>query len=237
MFKVLLITAVVATVYARPQEGHDHSQGHAYSSQSIVLHQAHETKHEPHHEHHHQEHEDYHKHEEYKKNEHHLHHEHHVDYYILLITAVVATVYARPQEGHGHGHGHAYSSQNIVLHQAHETKHEPHHEHHLQKHEEHHNYEEHNDNEHHGHHEHHVDYYAHPKYEFAYEVKDPHTHDFKHQHEHRDGDVVVGEYALHQPDGTIRIVKYHADKKTGFNADVKYEGHAEHIVPEHHHHH
>ncbi|CAB3243208.1 unnamed protein product [Arctia plantaginis] len=149
---------------------------------------------------------------------------------ILLITAVVATVYARPQEGHGHSHGHAYSSQNIVLHQAHETKHEPHHEHHLQKHEEHHNYEEHKDNEHHGHHEHHVDYYAHPKYEFAYEVKDPHTHDFKHQHEHRDGDVVVGEYALHQPDGTIRIVKYHADKKTGFNADVKYEGHAKHIV-------
>ncbi|CAB3243164.1 unnamed protein product [Arctia plantaginis] len=83
MFKVLLITAVVATVYARPQEGHDHSQGHAYSSQSIVLHQAHETKHEPHHEHHHQEHEDYHKHEEYKKNEHHLHHEHHVDYYYI----------------------------------------------------------------------------------------------------------------------------------------------------------
>ncbi|CAB3243140.1 unnamed protein product [Arctia plantaginis] len=91
---------------------------------------------------------------------------------------------------------------------------------------------------HEGHHEEqHVDYYAHPKYEFAYEIKDPHTHDFKHQHEHRDGDVVKGEYSLHQPDGTVRIVKYHADKKSGFHADVKYEGHAKHIVPEHHHHH
>ncbi|XP_075971029.1 uncharacterized protein LOC142973277 [Anticarsia gemmatalis] len=90
---------------------------------------------------------------------------------------------------------------------------------------------------HHKHEEHkHVDYYAHPKYEYAYEIKDPHTHDMKHQHEHRDGDVVKGEYALHQPDGTVRIVKYHADKKTGFHADVKYEGHAKHIVPEHHHH-
>lgn len=56
---------------------------------------------------------------------------------------------------------------------------------------------------------------AHPKYEYEYEIKDPHTHDFKQQHEHRDGDAVKGEYSLHQPDGTVRIVKYYADKKTG----------------------
>lgn len=77
---------------------------------------------------------------------------------------------------------------------------------------------------------------GHPKYEFAYEVKDPHTHDHKYQHEHRDGDVVKGEYGLDQPDGTSRTVKYHADKKSGFNAEVHYKGHAIHIVPEHHHH-
>ncbi|CAH0700088.1 unnamed protein product [Spodoptera exigua] len=83
----------------------------------------------------------------------------------------------------------------------------------------------------------HVEYYSHPKYEFAYEVKDPHTGDHKSQHEARDGDVVKGVYSLHEPDGTVRIVEYHADKKTGFNANVKFIGHAKHIVPEHHSHH
>ncbi|TKX27827.1 cuticular protein RR-2 [Spodoptera litura] len=57
--------------------------------------------------------------------------------------------------------------------------------------------------------------HSHPKYEFAYEVKDPHTGDKKYQHEARDGDVVKGVYSLHEPDGTVRIVEYHADKKTG----------------------
>ncbi|CAH0700075.1 unnamed protein product [Spodoptera exigua] len=81
----------------------------------------------------------------------------------------------------------------------------------------------------------HVEYYSHPKYEFAYKVEDPHTGDKKYQHEARDGDVVKGVYSLHEPDGTVRIVEYHADKKTGFNANVRREGHAKHIVPEHHH--
>ncbi|CAH0700083.1 unnamed protein product [Spodoptera exigua] len=83
----------------------------------------------------------------------------------------------------------------------------------------------------------HVEYYSHPKYEFAYKVEDPHTGDKKYQHEARDGDIVKGVYSLHEPDGTVRIVEYHADKKTGFHANVKHEGHAKHIVPEHHHHH
>ncbi|TKX27844.1 cuticular protein RR-2 [Spodoptera litura] len=61
----------------------------------------------------------------------------------------------------------------------------------------------------------HVEYYSHPKYEFAYKVEDPHTGDKKYQHESRDGDVVKGVYSLHEPDGTVRIVEYHADKKTG----------------------
>ncbi|XP_075970984.1 cuticle protein 19-like [Anticarsia gemmatalis] len=128
---------------------------------------------------------------------------------VFLVLAIFAAVSARPQ-GHGHDdhHGHEHAYSSQSIKQ--------HHDGHLTK---------------------HVEYYGHPKYEFAYEVKDPHTHDMKHQHEHRDGDVVKGEYALHQPDGTVRIVKYHADKKTGFHADVKYEGHSKHIVPEHHHHH
>ncbi|KAJ8731872.1 hypothetical protein PYW08_014602 [Mythimna loreyi] len=182
MYKIFLIAAVVALAAARPQDGHDyhHGHGHAISSQSIVLHQTHETKHEPaHHEDHHEEHHEE-KHEEQHKKHEEQHHEEH--------------------------HGHASSSQSIKQHHGHAT-------------------------------EKHVEYYSHPKYEFAYKVEDPHTHDFKSQHEARDGHVVKGVYSLHQPDGTIRVVEYHADKKTGFNANVKYIGHAEHIVPEHHHHH
>ncbi|KAF5307763.1 hypothetical protein FQR65_LT06634 [Abscondita terminalis] len=75
---------------------------------------------------------------------------------------------------------------------------------------------------------HHVDYYAHPKYKFKYGVSDDHTHDHHSQHESRDGDVVHGEYSLHEPDGTIRIVKYTADHKNGFNAEVIKKGHAKH---------
>lgn len=37
----------------------------------------------------------------------------------------------------------------------------------------------------HGHH--HVDYVAHPKYEFSYGVEDHHTGDYHGQKEHRDG--------------------------------------------------
>lgn len=69
---------------------------------------------------------------------------------------------------------------------------------------------------------------AHPKYEFKYGVSDHHTGDNKEQHEVRDGDVVKGEYSLHEPDGTIRIVKYTADKHNGFNAQVIRKGHAVH---------
>ncbi|VVC93495.1 unnamed protein product, partial [Leptidea sinapis] len=39
-------------------------------------------------------------------------------------------------------------------------------------------------------------YAAHPKYDFAYSVSDPHTGDHKSQHESRDGDVVHGSYSL-----------------------------------------
>ncbi|XP_061710162.1 cuticle protein 19-like [Cydia pomonella] len=121
----------------------------------------------------------------------------------------MALVAARPQESHGHGHDshhHAVSSQHIQRHDVPGKAPEGHH-----------------------------DYYAHPKYEFEYKVEDPHTGDKKSQHESRDGDVVKGYYSLHEADGTVRIVHYTADKKTGFNAVVTHEGHAKHIVPSHHH--
>nr|XP_034824776.1 uncharacterized protein DDB_G0290685-like [Maniola hyperantus] len=68
---------------------------------------------------------------------------------------------------------------------------------------------------------------AYPSYEFAYEVSDPHTHDFKGQHEQRKGDDVKGHYWLIQPDGLKRTVKYHADKHSGFKANVEYIKHWE----------
>ncbi|KAJ8731881.1 hypothetical protein PYW08_014611 [Mythimna loreyi] len=84
-------------------------------------------------------------------------------------------------------------------------------------------------------HEKHVDYYAHPKYEYGYKVEDYHTGDKKSHHEHRDGDNVKGYYELYEPDGhSVRHVKYHADKHSGFHADVKHSTY--HIVPKKHHH-
>ena len=70
----------------------------------------------------------------------------------------------------------------------------------------------------------------HPKYEFKYGVKDPHTHDIKEQAEKRDGDKVEGYYKLVEPDGTTRTVHYTADKHNGFNAHVEKSGHATHSV-------
>ncbi|XP_061728566.1 histidine-rich glycoprotein-like [Cydia pomonella] len=161
-------------------------------------------------------------HADVKHSTHHIVPHHHV--FLTVITLAMAA--ARPQEGHHHGHGHAYSSQSIVLHKSHGHDHEhKHHDHAApqqsgsEKKQE----------------EHHHDYYAHPKYEFEYKVEDPHTGDKKSQHESRDGDVVKGYYSLHDADGTIRIVHYSADKHSGFNAEVKREGHAKHVIPTHHH--
>ncbi|KAK6623145.1 hypothetical protein RUM43_008997 [Polyplax serrata] len=39
-----------------------------------------------------------------------------------------------------------------------------------------------------------------------------------------DGDIIRGEYRVQLPDGRIQIVKYTADWKNGFNADVSYQG-------------
>ncbi|CAG9771837.1 unnamed protein product [Ceutorhynchus assimilis] len=89
-----------------------------------------------------------------------------------------------------------------------------------------------------GHHGHHIiEFYTFPHYEYKYSVHDPHHHDIHEQHEKRYGDKVTGEYSLHEPDGTIRVVKYEADHKNGFNAHVERKGHAVHPHIEHHHHH
>lgn len=58
-------------------------------------------------------------------------------------------------------------------------------------------------------------------YSFHYDVNDPHTGDVKSHHETRNGDVVSGFYTLVEPDGTVRTVKYKADKHSGFNAVVE----------------
>ncbi|XP_013187986.2 cuticle protein 19-like [Amyelois transitella] len=65
-----------------------------------------------------------------------------------------------------------------------------------------------------------VDYVAKPDYQYAYGVEDPHTGNLQAHKEHRDGDVVHGEYSLVEPDGSIRLVRYTADPKNGFQATV-----------------
>ncbi|XP_038210885.1 cuticle protein 8-like [Zerene cesonia] len=79
------------------------------------------------------------------------------------------------------------------------------------------------------------DEYAHPKYDFAYSVADPHTGDHKSQHESRDGDAVHGSYSLVQPDGSVRQVDYTADDHSGFNAVVHTSGPSLHPQPAYHH--
>ncbi|XP_030388255.1 pro-resilin [Scaptodrosophila lebanonensis] len=64
-------------------------------------------------------------------------------------------------------------------------------------------------------------------YDFEYEVKDPETaNDYAHKAS-SDGDVVTGEYRVQLPDGRTQIVRYTADWKTGYHADVSYEGEAQ----------
>ena len=64
------------------------------------------------------------------------------------------------------------------------------------------------------------DYHAHPSYKFEYGVKDEKTGDEKSHWEHRDGDVVKGQYTLNDADGTKRVVSYTSDDKNGFKAEV-----------------
>ncbi|CAH1982765.1 unnamed protein product [Acanthoscelides obtectus] len=74
-----------------------------------------------------------------------------------------------------------------------------------------------------------------PHYEYKYGVADHHTGDHHQQSESRVKDHVKGEYSLHEPDGTIRVVKYEADGHNGFNAVVHRVGHAHHPTVVSHH--
>ncbi|XP_050084680.1 larval cuticle protein A2B-like [Anopheles aquasalis] len=68
-----------------------------------------------------------------------------------------------------------------------------------------------------------VEHHAPANYEFSYSVHDGHTGDIKSQHETRHGDEVHGQYSLLDSDGHQRIVDYHADHHSGFNAVVRRE--------------
>lgn len=68
-----------------------------------------------------------------------------------------------------------------------------------------------------------VEHHAPANYEFSYSVHDAHTGDIKSQHETRHGDEVHGQYSLLDSDGHHRIVDYHADHHSGFNAVVRRE--------------
>ncbi|CAG9859162.1 unnamed protein product [Phyllotreta striolata] len=67
-------------------------------------------------------------------------------------------------------------------------------------------------------HHHHHDKNAHYKFEYA--VNDKKTKDIKHQKEELRGDKIEGEYSLVEDDGNVRTVKYTADWKNGFRAQV-----------------
>ncbi|KDR13910.1 Cuticle protein 19.8 [Zootermopsis nevadensis] len=64
-----------------------------------------------------------------------------------------------------------------------------------------------------------VDYSAYPSYKYGYRVADVRTGDTHSQQEARDGDTVVGQYSVQEPDGNVRTVKYVADNN-GFQAQV-----------------
>lgn len=66
-------------------------------------------------------------------------------------------------------------------------------------------------------------------YDFTYSVKEEgidSSHNAK-----SDGDVVKGEYRTLLPDGRTQIVRYTADWKNGYNAEVIYEGEATYPEP------
>ncbi|XP_035728632.1 probable serine/threonine-protein kinase clkA [Vespa mandarinia] len=61
-------------------------------------------------------------------------------------------------------------------------------------------------------------------YEFGYAIKDATTGNDFGRRETSDGETVRGEYRVQLPDGRTQIVTYTADWRTGFHADVRYEG-------------
>ncbi|XP_055628601.1 uncharacterized protein LOC129770038 [Toxorhynchites rutilus septentrionalis] len=73
-------------------------------------------------------------------------------------------------------------------------------------------------------HGHAIDYVAKPDYHFEYGVEDPKSKVSQSRKEHRHEDELHGEYSVQQPDGKLRVVKYSANKHTGFHAEVLIDG-------------
>ncbi|XP_015608197.1 uncharacterized protein LOC107274001 [Cephus cinctus] len=74
------------------------------------------------------------------------------------------------------------------------------------------------------HHDHHHHHEPGMPFDFNYAVKeDAYGNDYSHN-AISDGEVVRGEYRVQLPDGRVQIVRYVADWKHGFNAQVSYEG-------------
>lgn len=70
--------------------------------------------------------------------------------------------------------------------------------------------------------QHHEDHHHHEPgmpFDFAYSVNED-GNDYSHN-AISDGDVTRGEYRVALPDGRTQIVKYTADWKNGFNAEVR----------------
>ncbi|XP_044729162.1 pro-resilin-like [Chrysoperla carnea] len=81
------------------------------------------------------------------------------------------------------------------------------------------------DHDHH-HYDDHYDNHEPKSYEFGYAVKDDYSGNDYGRKETSDGNAVHGEYRVNLPDGRVQIVTYYADWKSGFHADVRYEGEA-----------
>lgn len=62
-------------------------------------------------------------------------------------------------------------------------------------------------------------------YDFSYSVKEDDGNDYSRKEE-SDGEVTRGEYRVLLPDTRVMIVRYTADWKNGYNAEVSYEGEA-----------
>lgn len=73
-------------------------------------------------------------------------------------------------------------------------------------------------------HGHTIDYVAKPDYQFEYGVEDPKGKVSQNRKEHRHEDELHGEYTVQQPDGKLRVVKYTANKHSGFHAEVLIDG-------------
>lgn len=59
-----------------------------------------------------------------------------------------------------------------------------------------------------------------PNYQFGFDVKDDQYTNYQNRKEQKDGDKIIGSYSVVDADGFIRTVKYTADPKEGFKAEV-----------------